>query len=74
MYREIERLLSEDNKFNIKQTLGYPFKVFKITGVGSIMEELIAKTATFNPRYINNLDKYRCLNNKFIINSCILFI
>ena len=49
MYREIERLLKEDNKFNIKQTLGYPFKVFKITGVGSIMEELIAKTATFIP-------------------------
>jgi ribosomal protein S13 len=49
MYREIERLLIDDEDFSVKQTLGHPFRVFKIKGVGSIVEELIAKTATFMP-------------------------
>ena len=49
MYREIERLLKEDENFNIKQALGHPFRVFKIAGVGSIVEDLIARTATFMP-------------------------
>lgn len=49
MYREIERLISHDENFGIEQVLKRPFKVFKIAGVGTIVEELIAKTATFVP-------------------------
>ena len=49
MYREIERLISQDENFGIEQVLKHPFKVFKITGVGTIIEELIGRTATFVP-------------------------
>ena len=49
MYREIERLISHDENFGIEQVLKHPFKVFKITGVGTIVEDLIARTATLMP-------------------------
>ena len=49
MYREIERLISQDENFGIEQVLKHPFKVFKIVGVGTIVEELIGRTTTFVP-------------------------
>ena len=49
MYKEIEHLIKNDKSFDIAQVLKHPFKVFKICGVGEIVERLIAKTATFVP-------------------------